>query len=266
MAPQHIGVIGAGAAGLAAIKQCRDAGFNVTCYEKTDNLGGLWRYRPEDKDGVGSVMRSTIINSSKEVSAFSDFPPSAHLPNYMHNTKMVEYFDHYAHEFKLLPFIKYHREVINVKRADDYDDTGRWQITTRDTVDHSVETVTFDGVLVCTGHHVYPSWPSFKGQELFEGKILHSHSYKTPTGFENDRVVVLGIGNSAGDIAVELSQTGQQVYLSTRRGTWIWNRVGLNGRPLDTYMLTRISNKIRDITPYNVQCWLAETLVSCLQM
>lgn len=88
-AKKRICVIGAGASGLTAIKQCLDADFDVDCYEKTDVCGGLWRYHDDDVDGLASVMRSTVINSSKEMSAFSDFPPPDDYPNYMHNDKMV---------------------------------------------------------------------------------------------------------------------------------------------------------------------------------
>ena len=89
MFTKHICVIGAGASGLAAIKCCLDAGLKVTCYEQSDSIGGLWKYRDEDIDGLASVARSTIINSSKEMSAYSDFPPAPEFANYMHNTQMV---------------------------------------------------------------------------------------------------------------------------------------------------------------------------------
>ena len=56
MPVKHICVIGAGSSGLTAIKQCRESGFDVTAYELTDTVGGLWRYRPDNKEGVASVM------------------------------------------------------------------------------------------------------------------------------------------------------------------------------------------------------------------
>ena len=89
MSKLRIGIIGGGASGMTATKACLEEGFHVVVYEKTDRTGGLWRYRDEDMDGIASVMKSTIINSSKEMSAFSDFPPPPEFPNYMHNTKMV---------------------------------------------------------------------------------------------------------------------------------------------------------------------------------
>ena len=81
----------------------------------------------------------------------------------------------------------------------------------------------FDGVLCCTGHHVEPHVAHFEGEKEFkakaikftprnlQGKILHSHSYKDHVGFEDQRVVVVGVGNSGGDVAVELSRITKQV-------------------------------------------------------
>ena len=84
-------IIGAGASGMTAVKACLEQGLKPTVFEKTNYSGGLWRFQPKlDENGIASVMKSTIINSSKEMSAFSDFPPPVDCPNYMHNTKMVK--------------------------------------------------------------------------------------------------------------------------------------------------------------------------------
>ena len=68
-----------------------------------------------------------------------------------------------------------------------------------------------DGVMVCTGHHTQPQVPKFKDQDKFKGQILHTHSYKRPEGYERKKVVVVGIGNSGGDAAVELSPIADKV-------------------------------------------------------
>lgn len=86
---KKICVIGAGPSGLAVIKSCREEGLNVVCYERSDALGGLWYYREEVVDGVSSVAKATVINTSKEYSGFSDFPPPENYPNFMHNSLMV---------------------------------------------------------------------------------------------------------------------------------------------------------------------------------
>ena len=89
MAVKRIAVIGAGNSGMGAFNACREQGFDVVVYEKTDQICGLWQYRDEELEGSASIMKSTTINTSKEITPFSDFPAPKHFPNYMHNTKMV---------------------------------------------------------------------------------------------------------------------------------------------------------------------------------
>lgn len=92
----------------------------------------------------------------------------------------------------------------------------------------------FDGVMLCSGHHAIPYVPKpWPGQEKFKGRILHSHDYKDYKGYEDKVTVVVGIGNSGGDCAVELSRISKQVYLVTRRGSWIYNRLFDRGEPVD---------------------------------
>ena len=81
MSIRRVCIIGAGVSGLPAIKACLEEGLEVVCYEKTSDIGGLWNYRPQiDADqGNGSVMKSTVVNTSKEMMAYSDFPPPGQL-------------------------------------------------------------------------------------------------------------------------------------------------------------------------------------------
>lgn len=127
----RVAIIGAGASGLVAIKTCLEYGFNVVCYEKSQDLGGLWRYRPMASDEP-SVMKSTTINTSKEMSAFSDFPPPEGYANFMHNRQFLKYLESYADHFGVVKYIKFNHTVKLVKRAGDYDTTGRWVVTVAD--------------------------------------------------------------------------------------------------------------------------------------
>ena len=68
---------------------------------------------------------------------------------------------------------------------------------------------TFDAVLVCTGHHAEKHEPTFSGLADFKGEVLHSHDYREPSRFAGKRILIIGIGNSGGDMAVELSRQGQ---------------------------------------------------------
>ena len=107
-------MIGAGASGLTAIKCCLDDGLEPVCFERTDDIGGLWNYKDQTHDGQATVMKSTIINTSKEMMCYSDFPIPAEFPNFMHNTKVMEYFRLYAKEFKLDKYIRFKTEITKV--------------------------------------------------------------------------------------------------------------------------------------------------------
>ncbi|GFN88298.1 dimethylaniline monooxygenase [n-oxide-forming] [Plakobranchus ocellatus] len=207
-----VAVIGAGASGLTAIKCCLDEGITPVCFERTDRIGGLWHYTDEPVEGQACVMKSTVINSSKEMMSFSDFLISADVPNYMHNSQVLEYFCQYAEHFDLKRHIQFCTEVIQVKRAKDFPKTGRWEVTYRNNGTSEEKTVIFDGVLMCSGHHGEKYIPDIPSLRDFQGQVLHTHDYRVPSGFEDKKVLIVGIGNSAGDVAVELSHVAKQVW------------------------------------------------------
>ena len=76
-------------------------------------------------------MKSTVINTSKEMTAFSDFLIPKDFANNMHNTKVLEYFNLYADHFHLRDAIQFETEILTVKKAEDFEDTGRWEIKIR---------------------------------------------------------------------------------------------------------------------------------------
>ena len=93
----------------------------------------------------------------------------------------------------------------------DYEETGKWKLIVKDLNNGSIVEEVFDGVMVCSGLNNKPVLPTFKDQHKFKGRLIHSHSYRKPNGYEDKTVVVVGIGNSAGDIAVELSTFAKKV-------------------------------------------------------
>ena len=182
---------------------------------------------------VSSVMKSTVINTSKEMGAYSDFLPPPEAANYMHNTELLKYFEDYADHYKLRPYIRFNHCVTKIERADNYAQTGQWKVTFTDN-DKNEVTEIFDGVLLATGHHATPNIPDpWPGQEKFKGRIVHAHDYHDHVGYEDKVVAVVGIGNSGGDLCVELSRVAKQVYLVTRRGTWLRRRLVDHGFPGD---------------------------------
>ncbi|XP_072854360.2 flavin-containing monooxygenase 5 [Pogona vitticeps] len=244
-----VAVIGAGASGLTALKCCLDEGLQPRCFERGDDIGGLWRFQENDTDGQASIYKSLTINTSKEMMSYSDFPIPEDFPNYMHHSKVMEYFRMYAKHFDLLKYIRFKATVCQVKKCPDFAITGQWEVVTE--MYGKQQSAIFDAVLVCTGHHIDPYLPldSFPGIEKFKGKIIHSREYKHPEKFRDQRLLVIGLGNSGADISVDLSHVTKQVFLSTRTGTWVVNRVSDDGYPLDVIHFTRFKNLLRHMLP-----------------
>uniref|UniRef100_A0A0A9ZEH6 Flavin-containing monooxygenase n=1 Tax=Crotalus horridus TaxID=35024 RepID=A0A0A9ZEH6_CROHD len=234
MEKKRVAIIGAGSSGLCNIKCCLEEGLDPVCFERSDDIGGLWRFKENPEEDQASIYKSVIINTSKEMMCFSDFPIPQDFPNYMHNSKIMDYFRMYAEHFDLLKYVRFNTKVCSVTKRPDFSTSGQWEVTTES--EGKQESSVFDAVLVCTGHHTTPHLPlgSFPGLSTFKGHYLHSRDYKSPDAFTGKRVVVIGVGNSGVDLAVEISHTAQQVFLSTRRGAWILTRVGDKGYPFDT--------------------------------
>ncbi|KAI6227381.1 Dimethylaniline monooxygenase [N-oxide-forming] [Aphelenchoides fujianensis] len=241
-------IIGAGVSGFPAGRWALAYGWEPVIFEMQEETGGLWRYKEEDSE-VSTVMKSTVINTSKEMTAYSDFPPPATDANYMHNTKLLKYLRDYAEAHG-------HR-VNSVRKAPDYEQTGRWVVHFTDNNGEEKEE-TFDAVLSAVGHHAHPNIPQFPGQEEFQGKIIHSKQYRDHRGYEDKNVVVLGVGNSGLDVACELGRLAKQVYLSTRRGVWVCTKVVDYGLPLDLWLNRRINFYLRKVMPDWFYPWLLE--------
>ncbi|XP_033007220.1 dimethylaniline monooxygenase [N-oxide-forming] 5-like isoform X1 [Lacerta agilis] len=246
---KRVAVIGAGASGLTAIKCCLDEGLQPTCFERSDDIGGLWRFQEHDIGGQASIYKSLTINTSKEMMSYSDFPIPAEYPNYMHHSKVMDYFRMYAEHFDLLKHIRFKACVCSIKKRPDFPITGQWEVVSE--IYGKQESAIFDAVLVCTGHHIDPYFPLdlFPGVEKFKGKIMHSREYKHPEKFRDQRILVIGLGNSGADISVDLSHVTKQIFLSTRTGTWVVNRVSDDGYPLDVVHFTRFKNLLRNMLP-----------------
>ncbi|XP_068272905.1 flavin-containing monooxygenase 5-like isoform X2 [Nyctibius grandis] len=262
MAAQRVAIIGAGASGLCALKCCLDEGLVPTCFERSGDIGGLWRFEEHPEEGRASIYRSVIINTSKEMMCFSDFPVPDDFPNYMHNSKIMEYFRMYARRFDLLHHVRFRTSVCRVSKRPDFAVTGQWEVVTES--EGKQEAAVFDAVLVCTGHYTEAHLPlsTFPGIEKFKGRYLHSRDYKDARDFTDKMVVVIGIGNSGSDLAVEISQTAKQVFLSTRRGAWIFNRVGDRGYPMDTIFTTRMKTFLKKVLSTSMVCDYAEKRVN----
>jgi hypothetical protein len=202
-------VIGAGPSGITAAKNLLQVGLtNIVVYEKQDAVGGNWLFSP--RLSHSSVYETTHIISSRRLSEYEDFPMPADYPDYPSHQQLLAYFQSYADHFGVTPLIRFNTEVVRAEK--DPDET--WRITL---ADGTIER--FDYLIVANGHHWDPRWPSYPGE--FAGEYLHSHQYKMAAPFRGQRVLVIGGGNSACDIAVETARVSAFTAISMRRGYYI---------------------------------------------
>jgi cation diffusion facilitator CzcD-associated flavoprotein CzcO len=215
-------VIGAGSSGIAATKCLHERGIEVTTYEKSDRVGGNWVFG--NRNGMSSAYRSLHINTSRERMEYSDFPMPRDYPDFPHHSQIARYFDSYVDHFGFRDRIRFET---GVERAERDSASGVWTIST-----DTGETARYDMLLVANGHHWDPRWPEPAYPGSFDGEQMHSHHYVDNEIFKDRNVLVVGIGNSAMDIAVESSFVARKTFLSSRRGAYILPKY-LFGRPLD---------------------------------
>ncbi|KAM4860752.1 flavin-containing monooxygenase 5-like [Thomomys bottae] len=249
MGVKKVAVIGAGVSGLGAIKACLEEGLEPVCFEKSKDIGGLWRYEEIPQSGSPGIYQSLTCNTSKEMTAFSDYPMPDHYPNYLHHSKMMEYLRLFARHFGLREHIQFQTKVCSVRKRPDFSSSGQWDVVVE--ADGNLKSYIFDAIMICIGLYTEKYLPlqDFPGIDKFRGKYLHSWEYKHPDNFVGKRVVVIGIGNSGADVAGEISRVAEQVFLSTRQGAWIWSRVWDNGNPLDATLFTRYNRIVQKFYP-----------------
>jgi dimethylaniline monooxygenase (N-oxide forming) len=240
-AAQKVCVIGAGSSGIASCQVLGARGIVFDCYEKGSEVGGNWRY--ENDNELSSAYRSLHINTSRGLMAYKTYPMPDDYPDYPNHFQIARYFDDYVDHFALREKIRFRTEVLSVVPVD-----GEWEVTIQSR-DGDRETDRYRAVLVANGHHWDPRWPepAFPGSDQFAGEQIHVHHYRKPEALRDKRVLVLGIGNSATDIAVEASRIAEKTFLAMRRGAYVMPKY-LNGKPTD-----EAASKLLTLMPLPVQ-------------
>jgi cation diffusion facilitator CzcD-associated flavoprotein CzcO len=228
MAERSVAVIGAGPCGLSACKTLDEFGIEYECLEASESVGGIWNV----ERGPGGGYRSLQTNTSTGGMSYADFPFDGSYPTYPNAEEMVRYFQSYAEKFGLQRRIRFGQRV---ERATPLEGGG-WQLELGEG-----ETREYGALVVATGQYTFPRRPHDSVPGHFSGEQLHVFDYldaATPVDCRGKRVVVVGLGSSAAELAAELcdpdSQVGcaSQVILSARSGRWVLPKV-IDGAPLD---------------------------------
>ena len=224
-------VIGAGASGIATAKTLHQHGIAFDCFERGSGIGGNWRYNNDN--GMSSAYRSLHINTNRMVMAYSDFPMPVDYPMFPHHSQIIQYFDSYVDHFGFRNKITFRTEVMDVTRvANNGQQAYHVQFRSLDT--NEVQERSYTHLIVANGHHWNPRLPDppFAGE--FAGETMHSHDYKEPEQIRGKRLLVVGMGNSAVDIACEAARqhTGPAT-ISSRSGAYVMPN-WLMGMPFDS--------------------------------
>jgi cation diffusion facilitator CzcD-associated flavoprotein CzcO len=221
-------IIGAGCSGFTMAKRLKDHGLAYDQFEASNNIGGNWYYK--NPNGMSACYQSLHIDTSKYRLAFEDYPVPDDWPDFPHHAQMLQYFHDYVDHFGLREAIMFNTAVERAERMPD----ERWSVTLS-----NGEVREYDALIVANGHHWDPRTPDYPGH--FDGHQTHSHAYSDPFApydYRGKRVMVVGGGNSAMDIASELSQKplAAKLYCSMRRGVWVLSKYS-NGQPSDKAVL-----------------------------
>ena len=223
-------IIGAGCSGFTMAKRLKDHGIPYDCFEMSDDIGGNWYFH--NPNGRSSCYSSLHIDTSKWRLAFEDFPVPDKWPDFPHHSQLLAYFKAYVEHFDLRRTITFNTRVVSVERRADKD----WDVTLS-----NGDVRTYQWVCVANGHHWDAHTPDYPGLSAFSGHQTHSHHYRDPFDpfdFRGKKVLVVGAGNSAMDIASELAQRpiAERLFISMRRGVWVLPKY-VNGVPADKAVL-----------------------------
>lgn len=226
-------VIGAGSAGLAAVKALYEARIPFDCFEMSSAVGGLWVF--QNPNGRSGCYQTLEMNTSGPRMAYSDFPVPDYYPDYPMHWQVREYFDRFVDHFGLREQITFETKV---ERVTPSEDGGGYEVEVSGAAgaEDGGERRTYDRVIVCNGHHWDPRWPDPAFPGSFEGTEMHAHDFRDKSQLEGRKVVILGVGNSGMDIACASSYVADQTTLAHRRGAHVIRKT-LAGRPVDQTLL-----------------------------
>jgi cation diffusion facilitator CzcD-associated flavoprotein CzcO len=208
-------VIGAGPAGLASAAALEQQGVKAVILEKSATVAPVWR-RHYDR---------LHLHTARDQSALPGLPMPRSYPRYPSRDQVVAYLEQYAEHFALRP--RWNREAQTIRRVD-----GRWHVET------AAQSWSAPIVVIATGWADFPYRPSWPGMDAYRGTIVHSSGYRNAAPYAGQRVLVVGFGNSGGEIALDLAEAGIDVTLSVRGPVQILPR-DLLGLPILSWAIAQ---------------------------
>jgi cation diffusion facilitator CzcD-associated flavoprotein CzcO len=192
-------VVGAGPAGLATSHELTRDGVEHRVLERGDRVGYTW----------ANLYDSLVLHTGRHLSGLPGMPIPSTAPLFTPRPVFLDYLGNYAKKFELP--VRINADVVSAERA-----SGEWLIRLK-----SGEMMRSRALVVATGVVANPFVPQIPGRDLFGARVIHSVDYLRPDGRQGRRVLIVGAGNSAGEIAVELARAGARVTLAIRSGATI---------------------------------------------
>ena len=186
-------IVGASVSGLASAACLQKQGVEHTIIEKTNSIATPWR----------NHYQRLHLHTNKRISNLPYKKFGHAVPRYPSRQQVVDYLEEYQKSFGITPL--FNTEAKKIKKV-----SNDWITETSTGIFKSKY------VIIATGAFTKPKPVHFKGMETFPGKILHSYEYKTGTDFEGQKVLVVGFGNSACEIAIDLYEQGARPSMSVR--------------------------------------------------
>jgi len=230
-----VALIGAGPGGLVAARWLLSQGFEPTIFEQAATLGGQWT----GLLGHSGVWPTMHTNTSRVMTAFSDLEHESNLV-YPSNLDILDYLHRYADVFDLTSRIRFGTRVELLSRHD-----GRWLLH------HGGGTERFTRVVVASGRFHTPTIPEVSGLDTFTGSAgaVSTFSYREPSRYRGQRVLVAGCAVSALEIAAELAQLGAaRVVVTQRRKRYVLPKFAA-GVPSDHRIFTRYGTLATEVLP-----------------
>jgi Flavin-binding monooxygenase-like len=211
-------IIGAGPGGISAGISLKKHHIAFDIIDKGAQIGGIWDINRPDTP----MYESAHFISSKTQSGFSDFPMPDHFPDYPSHELVLEYIQAYAKKHDMEQYCEFGKSVT---WATPTEDKKGWEVT----FDNKEKRI-YKGIIVAIGRQNFPNFPSYQGN--FTGETMHAQDYRSMDVFKGKRVLIVGAGNSACDIACDAARVAKKSFISWRRGYYLMPKY-LFGRPVD---------------------------------